>query len=94
MDEGPKDKDLALLERLLDRVAPYVPVSVLLASLKTMHANSSELFKGYHAAIERITADLFRIAAGFAPAEACPAVLVKWASGPLRAEIYAQLHQG
>jgi len=94
LDEGPKDKDLLLLERLLDRVAPYVPVPVLLTSLKTMHADGSELFKAYHAAIERITADLFRISAGFPPGEACPPALVRWASGPLRADIYTQLHQG
>ena len=94
MDEGPQDKDLALVDRILDRIAPYVPVSVLLASLKTMRANQDELFKAYHQGIERITSDLFRIAAGFAPNTACPAALVKWASGPLRGEIYEQLHQG
>lgn len=92
LDEGPNDKDLALVERILDRIAPYVPVNVLLASLKSMHANESDLFKGYRSGIERITSDLFGIAAGFAPAQYCPSSLVKWASGPLRDEIYRQLH--
>lgn len=94
MDEGPQDKDLALVDRILDRLAPYVPVSVLLASLKTMHANQDEAFRAYHQGIERITADLFRIAAGFPVSSTCPASLVQWASGPLRGEIYEQLHRG
>lgn len=92
MDEGVKDKDFILAEKLLDRIAPYVPVPVFLASLKTMHANRETPFREYHGAIERITADLFRISAGFRAGEHCPAALVTWASGPLRADIYRELH--
>lgn len=94
MDEGKKDKDALLVEKILDRLAPYVPVRVFLASLKTMHANKASPFLEYHGAIERIMADLFRIASGFKPAEHCPAALVQWASGPLRGAIYEELHGG
>ena len=93
MDEGVKDKDAILAERLLDRIAPYVPVRVFLESVKTMYANKSTPFVEYHGAIKRITADLFRISAGFKPAEHCPAALVHWASGPLRSAIYDELHK-
>lgn len=92
LDEGIKDKDAILVEKILDRLAPYVPVRVLLNSLKTMYANKSPPFREYHGAIERILADLFRISAGFKPGEHCPLSLVQWASGPLRASIYAELH--
>lgn len=92
MNEGAKDKDAVLAEKVLDRLAPYVPVPVFLSSLKTMYANKSTPFVEYHGAIERITADLFRMSAGFKPGEHCPAALVHWASGPLRASIYAELH--
>ncbi|GAC1629245.1 MAG: hypothetical protein NVS9B10_20170 [Nevskia sp.] len=92
MDEGVKDKDAILAEKILDRLAPYVPVRVLLNSLKTMYANKSAPFREYHGAIERITADLFRLSAGFKAAEHCPAALVHWASGPLRSAIYEELH--
>jgi hypothetical protein len=92
MNEGIKDKDAILTEKILDRIAPYVPVRVFLNSLKTMYANKSTPFVEYHGAIERITADLFRISAGFKAAEHCPVSLVQWASGPLRASIYEELH--
>lgn len=91
MDEGIKDKDALLVEKILDRLAPYVPVKDVLASLKTMHANKTPLFCEYHGAVERITADLFRIAVGFKPHECCPAALVQWASGPLRGAIHVEL---
>lgn len=94
MDEGPQDKDLALVDRILDRIAPYVPVRVMLESLKTMHGNQDELFKAYHQGIERICSDLYRMASGFPPNTACPAALVKWATGPLRGEIHELLHRG
>lgn len=94
MDEGPQDKDLALVDRILDRIAPYVPARVMLESLKAMHMNQDELFKAYHSGIERVCSDLYRIAAGFPPNTACPAALVKWASGPLRGEIQELLHRG
>ncbi len=93
MDEGQKDKDAILVEKILDRLAPYVPAKVFLASLKTMHANKSTPFREYHGAIERIATDLFRISAGFKPMEHCPVALVQWASGPLRPAIYAELHE-
>ena len=93
LDEGVKDKDAILVEKILDRIAPYVPPKVFLATLKTMHANQDHLFREYHGAIERITADLFRIASGFKPAEHCPVALTQWASGPLRPTIYAELHE-
>lgn len=92
MDEGVKDKDAILAEKILDRLAPYVPVKVFLDSMKTMYANKSTPFREYHGAIERIMADLFRISAGFKPAEHCPSALVAWASGPLRSAIYTELH--
>ncbi len=91
MDEGVKDKDAALAERIIDRIAPYVPPKVLIETLATIHANTATEFREYHGAIQRMTADLFRIATGFAPAECCPATLVKWASGPNRTVIYAEL---
>lgn len=94
MDEGPQDKDLALVDRILDRIAPYVPVRVMLESLKTMHGNQDELFKAYHQGIERICSDLYRMASGFPTNTACPAALVKWATGPLRGEIHELLHRG
>ncbi|MDI3260791.1 MAG: hypothetical protein QJR02_13975 [Sinobacteraceae bacterium] len=91
MDEGEKDKDAALVERILDRLAPYVPARVFLQTLAAMHANDAPAFREYHGALQRITADLYRIAAGFAPGEHCPVALVRWASGPNRELIRAEL---
>lgn len=91
MDEGIKDKDAALAERILDRIAPYVPPEIFLATLATMHASEDPAFREYHGAIQRIVADLCRIASGFEPAEACPKALVRWASGPHRSVLYATL---
>jgi hypothetical protein len=93
MDEGKKDKDAVLAEKILDRIAPYVPVLVFMESLKTMYASKASPFLEYHGAIKRITADLFRISAGFKAAEHCPLALVQWASGPLRGAIYEELHK-
>jgi len=93
LDEGIKDKDALLVEKILDRLVPYVPVTVFFSTLRTIYANKSLEFKHYHRAIERIVADLHRIAVGFAPGEFCPAALVQWASGPLRPAIYAALHE-
>lgn len=91
MDEGVKDKDAVLAEKILDRLAPYVPPKVFLASLATMHANKDPLFREYHGAIERIVADLYRIVTGFEPAEHCPPALALWAAGPSREQLYAEL---
>ena len=91
MDEGVKDKDAVLVEKVLDRLAPYVPPKVFLATLATMHANTDPLFREYHGAISRITADLYRIVTGFEAGEHCPEALVQWASGPSREVIYAEL---
>ena len=91
MDEGAKDKDAMLAERILDRIAPYVPPKVLLATLATMHANQTPEFREYHVAIQRIVSDLYRVVCGFEAAEHCPKALVRWASGPNRATIYAVL---
>jgi len=94
MDEGVKDKDAILVEKILDRLVPYVPPKVFLATLQTMHANKTPLFKEYHGAIERIMTDMYRIVTGFEPAKFCPKALVQWASGPNRAVIYAELFAG
>jgi hypothetical protein len=91
MDEGERDKDAALVERVLDRLAPYVPPKVFMATLATMYANKEPLFREYHGAIERIVADLYRIVTGFEPAEKCPEALVAYASGPNRDIIRAVL---
>jgi len=94
MDEGVKDKDAILTAKVLDRLAPYVPPKVFLATLATMHANSDPLFREYHGAIERIMADLYRIVTGFDAAEHCPEALVQWASGPSREILYGELFGG
>jgi hypothetical protein len=91
MDEGIKDKDAALTEKVLDRLAPYVPPKVFLDTLAAMHARQEPLFSEYHGAIQRIVADLYRIVTGFEPAEHCPEALVQWASGPAREVLYAEL---
>lgn len=91
LDEGPKDKDAALVERILDRLAPYVTPKDFLGSAKTMRDNRDTAFREYHGAIERIVADLFRIVTGFKPAPLCPPSLVQWASGPNREAIHAIL---
>lgn len=92
MDEGAKDKDARLAETILDRIAPYVPPRVLLQTLRTMYGNKAPEFVEFHGAIARILADLFRMAAGFEPAETCPKALVRWATGPNRAVLAAELH--
>ncbi len=91
MDEGVKDKDAVLAERILDRIAPYVPPLVFVETLATMHANQAHEFREFHGAIQRIVADLYRIVNGFEPAEFCPKALVRWASGPNRSAIYGAL---
>ncbi len=92
MDEGVKDKDAVLAERILDRIAPYVPPKVMIATLATMHASQTPEFREYHGAIQRITADLYRIVSGFEAAEFCPKALIRWASGPNRATIQSALN--
>ena len=91
MDEGVKDKDAILAAKVLDRLAPYVPPKVFLATLATMHASTDPLFREYHGAICRIMADLYRIVTGFKADENCPPALVQWASGPSRAVLYGEL---
>lgn len=91
MDEGVKDKDAVLAERILDRIAPYAPPKVVIATLATMYADQRHEFREYHGAIQRIVADLFRIVSGFEPAEFCPKALVRWAAGPNRPAIYTAL---
>jgi len=93
LDEGVKDKDALLVEKILDRLVPYVPVKLFFSTMKTMHSNTAIPFREYHRAIERMIADLFRISIGFKPSEHCPTALVQWASGPLRATVYAELHE-
>jgi hypothetical protein len=92
MDEGVKDKDRILTQQILDRLAPYVPPKVFLTTLATMYANQEPQFREYHGAIERITADLYRIVAGFEPSEHLPEAIAKYASGPnlelIRAELF------
>jgi hypothetical protein len=90
MDEGVKDKDAILVEKILDRISPYVTVPVFMETLATMHADKARFFE-FHSAIERIVADLFRISAGFDPHECCPKSLVRWASGPNRALLAGEL---
>lgn len=90
-DEGVKDKDAVLTEKILDRLAPYVAPKVFLETLATMHANKEPLFVEYHGAIERIMSDLYRIVTGFEPAEHCPEALVNWASGPNQGLLFDEL---
>ena len=94
MDEGVKDKDAILCAKVLERLAPYVPVKVFINTLATIHGNKDACFAEYHGAISRIMGDLFRIAAGFEPSEFCPEALVKWASGPNLPLIQAELFAG
>jgi hypothetical protein len=91
MDEGVKDKDAILAAKVLDRLAPYVPPKVFLATLATMHANTDPLFREYHGAISRIMSDLYRMVTGFEPNENCPPALAAWASGAAREVLYAEL---
>ena len=91
MDEGVKDKDRILTQQILDRLAPYVPPKVFLNTLATMYANQEPQFREYHGAIERIMADLYRIVAGFTPSEFLPEAIKKYASGPNRELIRAEL---
>lgn len=90
-DEGSRDKDALLAERILDRIAPYVPPRTFLHTLQAMYANREAPFAEYHVAIARIIADLYRIVTGFEPGQHCPAALVRWASGPAGDAIYKEL---
>jgi hypothetical protein len=82
LDEGPKDKDAQLVAQVLDRVAPYVHPADFLDSLAQMHASAEVRFREYRGALERIAADLWRLAVGFEPAPKCPDALRIWAGGP------------
>jgi hypothetical protein len=90
-DEGAKDKDAVLTEKILDRLAPYVDPKVFLETLASIHANKDPLFVEYHGAVARIMSDLYRIVTGFEPDEHCPEALVSWASGPNSDLLYAEL---
>ena len=82
LNEGPKDKDAILVGKVLERLAPYVHPADFLDSLSKMHASTETLFREYHAALERMIADLWRIISGFEPAPKCPDSLRIWAGGP------------
>ena len=82
LDEGPKDKDALLAAEVLDRLAPYVHPADFLDSLALMHASEEIRFREYRGALERIAADLWRLAVGFEPGPKCPDALRIWAGGP------------
>ena len=82
LDEGPKDKDAKVVAEVLDRLAPYVHPADFLDSLIKMHESQDVRFREFHTVLERIAADLWRIASGFAPSARCPAALHTWAAGP------------
>lgn len=82
LNEGPKDKDAILVAQVLDRIAPYVHPADFLDSLYKMHASEELAFREYRGALQRIAADLWRLAVGFEPAPRCPDALRIWAGGP------------
>jgi hypothetical protein len=91
LDEGVKDKDAVLVDRILDRLAPYTPVKEVLGSLARMHADPDVKFREYHIPIQRITSDLWRITLGYEPAPKCPKALIRWATAH-REALYRELH--
>jgi hypothetical protein len=93
LDEGPKDKDAILVAEVLDRIAPYVHPFDFLDSLSKMHASEEQRFKEFRTVLQRITADLWRIASGFDPSLKCPDVLRIWAGGPHLSQLRKILFQ-
>jgi hypothetical protein len=82
LNEGPRDKDAILVGKVLERLSPYVHPADFLDSLSKMHASEEIRFREYRCALERIMADVWRIVAGFEPADKCPDTLRIWAGGP------------
>jgi len=88
LDEGRNDKDAKLVAEVLDRLIAYVHPADFFDSLVKMHASQDIRFKEFHLVFERMTADLWRIASGLEPAEACPQPLRDWSMGPHLTLIY------
>ena len=82
LNEGPKDKDALMVAEVLDRLAAYVHPVDFIESLIKAHASDEQKFREFRTPIERMTADLWRIASGFEPEPACPPAFYTWASGP------------
>lgn len=91
LDEGERDKDAVLVEKVLGRLSAFVHPHDFFDSLAKMHASTEQRFADYRVALERLTSDLWRLATGLPPEPKCPAALTAWASGPHRPVIYSIL---
>ena len=82
LNEGPKDKDAHMVGEVLDRIAAYVHPVDFVEFLIVAHASEQPGLREFRTVLERMTADLWRIASGFEPAETCPEAFASWAAGP------------